>query len=93
MRKLNVEIIGVSEMRWPVSGYCDTEDYRVYYFGITIGTYENGVGLIIKKDEAGHITNFVPMSERVMLLQLNTSPVNTNIIQICACNPDHSERR
>lgn len=40
---------------------------------------------------AMHVTNFVPMNKRVMLLQFNASPVNTNIIQVYAPTSVQSE--
>lgn len=91
MKRLGIEIMGVSEMRWPNSNCCDIEDCRVYYSGSTSGKYIHGVGVVVNKDVARHVSNFVPVNERIMLLQLNAKPVNTNIIQVYAPTSDHSD--
>lgn len=91
MKILDIEIMGVSEMRWPGSSYCSIENYRTYYSGKDDGRHEHGVGLIVNKEAARHVTNFVPVNERVILLQLNASPININIIQVYAPTSDHSE--
>lgn len=91
IERMRIEIMGLSEMSWPDASYCDIEGYRVYYSRSTQGKYEHGVGFIVNKDVVGNVTNFAPLNERSILLQLNKLPVNTNIIQVYALTSDHSE--
>lgn len=37
------------------------------------------------------VTNFIPISDRVLLLQVQSNPINMNIIQIYALTADKSE--
>uniref|UniRef100_A0A8D8Q762 Craniofacial development protein 2 n=1 Tax=Cacopsylla melanoneura TaxID=428564 RepID=A0A8D8Q762_9HEMI len=91
MERMNISIMGISEMRWPDASYCDIERHRVYFSGSTNGKLEYGVGIIVHKDIVKHVSNFVPVNDRIMLLQINSSPVNTNIIQAYAPTTDHSD--
>lgn len=90
MKRMNIGIMGVSEMRWPNSGEMKVEDHTVFYSG-TDGSHEHGVGVIISPNIAHCITNFVPISDRAMLLQVSASPVNINILQVYAPTADKPE--
>lgn len=57
----------VSEMRWPASSYCDIEHYRLYYSGKINGSYKFKMGMVVNRDNARHVTNFVPVNERNMI--------------------------
>lgn len=91
MRRMNIEIMGVSEMRWPNTGEMKVQDHTVLYSGKTDGVYEHGVGIIISPNVAKCIANFVPISERAMLLQVNASPIKINILQVYAPTADKPE--
>ena len=87
----NMGIMGISEMRRPGSGHCEIDDHQVYYSGRENGEHQHGVGAIIRKDITRYITNFVPISQRCMLLQINARPSAINIIQVYAPTLDSSE--
>lgn len=91
MERMEIKVLGVSEMRWPGSGSCDINEHRVYYSGTSNGQYQSGVGIIVSKTIAECVTNIVPISERVMLLQINALPAQLNIIQVYAPTTDHSD--
>lgn len=84
MNRLNADVMGISEMRWPGSGHCEINDHTVYYSGNTNNKHIHGVGIIISKKIQQTITNFTPISERMLLIQLNSPPLKINIIQIYA---------
>lgn len=88
MKRLNIDILGIRKMRWTGTGKCTVDDHMVYYAGTSDGIYQHGVGAILDKNVAKHVTNFVPISERIMLLQINTSPIKMNIIQVYAPTND-----
>lgn len=91
MERMKISIMGVSEMRWPESSYCDIDGHRVYYSGSMNGKYEHGVGMLVHRSVVKHVRNFIPVNERILLIQINASPVNTNIIQVYAPTTDHSD--
>uniref|UniRef100_A0AAR5NZ92 Endonuclease/exonuclease/phosphatase domain-containing protein n=1 Tax=Dendroctonus ponderosae TaxID=77166 RepID=A0AAR5NZ92_DENPD len=93
MERLKIHILGISEMRGPGSNFFDINDHRIYYSRTTNGKHEYGVGVIINKTIATYVTNFIPISERIMLLQIQTTPANINVIQVYAptCQSDEDE--
>lgn len=84
MERLEVDILGLSEVRWPDAGQHSQEKFIMYYSGCNNGEHKNGVGIMIKKEMRQYVTNFVPYNDRMMLIQLNAHPLNINLIQIYA---------
>lgn len=88
MHRMKLDILGVSEVRWKGSGQLSTtQGYTLYYSGEDQDN-QYGVGILINKELIKYVTNFVPMSDRVMLIQLSGHPVNINIIQAHAPTAD-----
>ena len=48
MARVNVDILGISELKWPGMGEFNSDDHYIYYFGQE-SLRRNGVALIIKK--------------------------------------------
>uniref|UniRef100_A0A8D8SXR8 Craniofacial development protein 2 n=1 Tax=Cacopsylla melanoneura TaxID=428564 RepID=A0A8D8SXR8_9HEMI len=90
MRRIDLKILGISEMRWTGANHCDIEDFKVYYSGLP-KKLEYGVGIIVHKSIAPKVRNFVPINERIMLIQMEAAPVNINILQVYAPTSDHTE--
>lgn len=84
MKRMNIDILGVSEIRWPQYGDVYVEDHRVLYSGKTNDKHEYGVGIILNKRMAQCLKSFTPISERVMLIQMKSTPVDINIVQVYA---------
>lgn len=84
MDRMNISILGISEMRWPDSGNINIENHKVLYSGLTTGTHEYGVGIILTEKMSKSIKNFIPISSRAILVQLFATPVDVNIIQVYA---------
>lgn len=82
MKKINVDIMGISEMRWPEAESIEVDDYRVHCSGTQDNTLQNGVGITVNKEIAECVTDSVPFSEKAMLVLIDARPVNLNIIQI-----------
>uniref|UniRef100_A0A8D8RKC5 Craniofacial development protein 2 n=1 Tax=Cacopsylla melanoneura TaxID=428564 RepID=A0A8D8RKC5_9HEMI len=91
MRRLKVHIMGISEMRWPGTGVMDIDEHKVYYSGTQNDTHEYGVGFIVHKSFSQKIKNFIPVSERIIVIQIEAKPVNINLIQIYAPTFDHPD--
>ncbi|KAI5633447.1 hypothetical protein NE865_13855 [Phthorimaea operculella] len=95
MKRLQLDIIGLSEVRWKDNGRYDTEDAVLYYSGQPSSEehhHYHGVGVLIKKELTRYVTNFVPVSERCILLQLSGQPFDVNIIQIYAPTTEKAEK-
>ncbi|XP_030756972.1 craniofacial development protein 2-like [Sitophilus oryzae] len=91
MRRMGIEVLGLSEVRWPNAGECNSDNVVLYYSGCQNGEHQHGVGIMIKKELKQYVANFVPYNERMMLIQLRTKPINTNLIQVYAPTADSDE--
>lgn len=68
---MDISILSVSEMRWLDTGCCDINNHRVYYLGTSNNEYRHGVEMVVNKNTAKCVTNFVSVSKRIMLLQID----------------------
>lgn len=84
MKRLDIQILGVSEMRWPNSGKCNIEDHTVYYSGEDSNLHANGVAFIVSKQVEKCVESVCCASDRVIMLQLNSKSININLIQVYA---------
>lgn len=91
MKRLRVNVMGISEMRWPGAGRCDVSEYNVHYVGGDDRKHRNGVGVILSKGIADRVLGVVPLSDRMMLVKLRSNLFNTKIIQIYAPTADKPE--
>lgn len=91
MTRLNIDILGCSEVRWPNSGIQIIGEHHIYYSGDDTTRNRNGVAMIVKREIAKAVIGFTPISDRVMLLKINSSPSNINIIQVYAPTSESTE--
>ncbi|XP_030765261.1 craniofacial development protein 2-like [Sitophilus oryzae] len=91
MLRLNVDILGISETRWTDSGVCVRNGTTFYYSGNSDPNHRNGVGFIVRNNIKKSVRNVVGFSGRIILLQMNASPTNINLIQIYAPTADKQD--
>ncbi|XP_055388335.1 craniofacial development protein 2-like [Condylostylus longicornis] len=82
MQRLKIDIMGICETWWPNGGECSAQGVKFHYSGNNSPSHRNGVGIIVTEHLAKCVTNFIPLSDRPMLLKINTKPVELNVIQI-----------
>ena len=49
MARLNIDILGISELKWTVMGKFNSDDHYIYYYGQE-SLRRNGVALTINKE-------------------------------------------
>lgn len=94
MMRLKIDILGISDTRWIDSGELRTTRGRLYYSGNTDGNDSQhlyGVAINVSEKVAKTVTGFIPISERIILLQMMTTHGRLNIIQIYAPTADKEE--
>ena len=57
--------------------------------GSNNGEYRHKVGVIVSRSAAKFVMNYVPISERMLLLQINANPANINILQLYTPTTNH----
>ena len=88
MNRIQLDILGLSEVRWPNNGITNIMGKTFYYSGNTDSNHYNGIGMILNSELSKAVTNFVPLSDRCMLLQIKGAPININLIQVYALTAD-----
>lgn len=93
MKRLKIDVLGMSEIRWPGSGVVRADGAVMYYSGSAEQdpNHRHGVAVAIDESINKYVNNFVPYSERCAVLQLNGHPFNINIIQVYAPTADKSD--
>lgn len=74
MRRMKLDILGISEMRWRGTGDFWSDEYRVIYSGTEEGerTGQKGVAIILEKALGLKILGYVQHSDRIILVKINT---------------------
>ncbi|XP_039291111.1 craniofacial development protein 2-like [Nilaparvata lugens] len=91
MTHMKLSVMGVCEMRWPGSGSLKIQDHQVYFSGTDNDKHELRVCFIMTKGVAKCVDNVIPVSSRLILVQLKAKPVNINIIQVYAPTTDGTD--
>lgn len=89
LRKINHDILGLSEVRRLGENIIEDDDYIMYYLGKTKGLY--GVGFLVKKKYKENITTFTGISERVCVLEIVLGNLPFAIIQAYAPTESSSQ--
>jgi hypothetical protein len=82
MNRFEIDIMGISEIRWSGNGQCSIENHKVYYSGNEENQHIHGVGFIVSCEMQKYVINFVPISERIGVIQLSGNSVNINLVQV-----------
>lgn len=88
MDRMNINILGLSEVRWTNSGKLTSSGHLVIYSGGQ--HHERGVGVILNQEQAKALKGYWAISDRVILVKLHAKPIDMNIIQVYAPTRDSS---
>lgn len=92
IRRLDIDILGVSKTWWPDNGMCIVTGGRFYYSGNQNKNHRNGVGIFITDKLSTSIIDFFPYSDRLALLKISARPVNLNVIQAYAPTSESTDQ-
>ena len=89
MARVNVNILGISELKWTGMGEFNSDDHYIYYCGQE-SLRRNGVAIIVNK----RVQNAVPgcnlKNDRMISLCFQGKPFNIMVVQVYAptSNPE-----
>ncbi|XP_064145799.1 craniofacial development protein 2-like [Loxodonta africana] len=83
MERININILGISELKWTGIGHFESDNLILYYTG-NDNLERNGIAFIVKKNISRSILKYNAVSDRIISIHLQGRPVNMTIIQIYA---------
>ena len=77
MARVNIHILGISDLKWDGVGKFNSNDHYIYYCGQD-SLRRNGVAIIINK----RVQNAVLKSDRMISVHFQSKPFNIMVIQV-----------
>ena len=83
MARVNVDILGISELKWTGMGEFNSDDHYIYYCGQE-SLRRNGVVLIVKKSTEMQYLVAISKNNRMVSVHFQGKPFNIIVIQVYA---------
>ena len=83
LRRVNIDILGVNELKWTGMGKFNFDNYHIYYSGQE-SHRRNGVALIVNKRVGKAVLGYNLKNDRMMSIRIQGRPFNITIIQVYA---------
>ena len=83
MARVNVYILGISELKWTGMGEFNSNDHYIYYCGQE-SLRRNGVAIIVKKRVRNAVLGCNLKNDRMISVRLQGKPFNITVIQAYA---------
>ena len=83
MARVNIDILGISELRWTGMGEFNSDDHYIYYCGQeSIG--RSGVAIIVNKRVQNAVLGCNLKNDRMISVHFQGKPFNITVIQVYA---------
>ena len=83
MARVNIDILGISELKWTGMGEFNSDDHYIYYWRQE-SLRRNGIALIVKKRVWNAVLGGNFKNNRMISVHFQGKPFNITIIQVCA---------
>ena len=83
MARVNINILGNSELKWTGMGEFNSDDHYIYYCGQE-SLRRNGVALIVNKRVQNAILGYNLKNDRMISVHFQGKPFNITVIQVFA---------
>ena len=90
MTRVNVDILGISELKWTGMGEFDSDDHYIYYCGQE-SLRRNGVALMVNKRVQNAVLGCNLKNNRMISLRFQGKPFSIMVIQAYAPNSNAEE--
>ena len=80
MRRRELNVLGLGEVRWESEGDFESDEFRVIHSGSTGG--QKGVALILDKEFGKRVKKIVNHSDRLLLVRVEADPVDIVLLQV-----------
>ena len=82
MARVNVDILGISELKWTGVGEFNSDDHYIYYCGQE-SLRRNGVAIMINKRVRNAVLGCNLKNDRMISVRLQGKPFNNTVIHLC----------
>ena len=83
MARVNVDILGISELKWTGMGEFNSDDHYIYYCGQE-SLRRNGAAIVINKRVQNAVLGCNLKNNRMIFVHFQGKPFNIMVIQVCA---------
>ena len=83
MARVNINILGISEIKWVGMGKFNSDDPYIYYCEQE-SLRRNGVALIVNKRVQNAVVGYSPQNDRMISVCFQGKPLNITVIQVYA---------
>ena len=92
MARVNVDILGISKLKWTGMGEFNSDDHYIYSCGQE-SLRRNGVAIMVYKRVQNSVLGCSLKNNRMVSVRFQGKPFNTTVIQVCALtnNPEEAE--
>src|SRR5574340_1137827 len=93
MARVNVDILGISELKWTGMGEFNSDDHYIYYCGQE-SLRRNGVAIMVNKRVRNAVLGCNLKNDRMISVRFQGKPFNITVIQVYAptSNAEEAER-
>ena len=81
MAKVNIDILGISELKWTGMGEFNSDDCYIYYCGQE-SLRRNGVALIVNKRVQNAVLGCTLKNDRMISVRFQDQSFNITVIQV-----------
>ena len=82
MARVNVDILGISELKWTGMGEFNSDDHYIYYCGQE-SLRRNGVAIMVNKRVQNAVLRCNLKNDRMISVRYQGKPFNITEIQVC----------
>ena len=90
MARVNIDILGISELRWTGMGEFNSDDHYIYYCGQE-SLRRNGVPIIVNKRVQNAVLGCYLKNDRMISVHFQVKPFNITVIQVYAPTSNDEE--
>ena len=81
MARVNVDILGISELKWTGMGEFNSDDHYIYYCGQE-SLIRNGVAIMVNKRVQNAVLGCNLKNDRIISVHFQGKPFNITVIQV-----------
>ena len=83
MARVNIDILGISELKWTGTAAFNSDDHYIYYCGQE-SLRRNGVAIMVNKRARNAVLGCNLKNDRMISVRFQGKPLNITVIQVYA---------